>query len=155
MGRRLTHHQRSYHLSPVLNSGSSRLFHRIAKIAAAASLFVLMNGHFGVLQTMAWSKMLLDYTRANGSLIQGAKQTFDGNHPCSMCHSIAKAKENEKKSPVLATTIKFELFSEIFSDPIPWRDCQSFSYPHPENLAADLLMEAPPSPIPIFTSLFV
>jgi hypothetical protein len=104
---------------------------------------------------MELSKMLWDYTRANESLLLGAKQTFDGKHPCSMCHSIAKAKENQKKSPVFATTIKVELFSEIFSDPIPWRDCQSFSYPHPENLAADLLMEAPPVPIPISTSLFV
>lgn len=56
----------------------------------------LFGGHFGVLQGIAWSKMLIDYSAEDGLLV-GAQKTFDGEHPCELCKSIATAKETEQK----------------------------------------------------------
>lgn len=59
----------------------------------------LSGGHYGVLQGIAWTKMLIDYSARDG-LVEGARKTFDGQHPCRMCESIASAKqeENERRS---------------------------------------------------------
>lgn len=55
----------------------------------------LFGGHYGVLQGVAWAKMLIDYSAEDGLLV-GAQKTFDGQHPCEMCKSIAAAKEVEQ-----------------------------------------------------------
>ena len=113
-------------------------------------MFVLMNGHFGVLQTMAWSKMLWDYTRANESLLLGAKQTFDGDHPCQMCDSIQEAKKQEKKSPeTFAGTRKIELFQIQTGNLLPQRFGVRFDFPRNMDEWHEARFSKPPVPVPI------
>jgi hypothetical protein len=56
----------------------------------------LCGGHLGVFQFFAWAEMLRDYTQKSG-LLQGVKETFDGEHPCAMCCKIDQARKDESK----------------------------------------------------------
>lgn len=57
----------------------------------------LCGGHYGVLQGIAWTQMLIRYSAEEG-WIEGAKQTFDGEHPCGLCVAISEAKQNDSSS---------------------------------------------------------
>jgi hypothetical protein len=63
------------------------------------ALLHLGGGHWGVLQGIAWAKMLVEYSQADG-LRDGIVKTFDGEHPCEMCKSISKGRESEKRGPL-------------------------------------------------------
>ena len=60
----------------------------------------LCGGQYGVTQMFAWGKMIVEYSSEKG-LTEGLSDTFDGEHPCDICGSIAKAKKDESKSPEL------------------------------------------------------
>jgi hypothetical protein len=49
-------------------------------IVAVLGCLHLCGGHYGVVQALAWSKMLVDYSQRDG-LVEGAIKTFDGKHP--------------------------------------------------------------------------
>lgn len=59
-------------------------------------MFFAGGGHWMVLQTIAWGKMLVDYSK-NASLATAISDTFDGEHPCPMCKKIATGKQQEKR----------------------------------------------------------
>ena len=52
--------------------------------------------------------MIMDYSK-RGSLCQAIAQTFDGAHPCSLCHIVNKGKTSEKKSDLQSLTPKLDL----------------------------------------------
>lgn len=54
-----------------------------------AALLAIGGGHWAVLQTVAWARMIVDYTHDSGSLRQGVAETFDGAHPCELCRKIS------------------------------------------------------------------
>ena len=72
----------------------------------------LTGGHFGVLQVIAWSRMIVDYSAAEG-LLTGARKTFDGAHPCEMCASIAEAKKQERENDSPASAVRDLGFKEL------------------------------------------
>jgi hypothetical protein len=41
-----------------------------------------------LLQGIAWSSMLVRYSLRHGPL-EGWQRTFDGDHPCAICHAVA------------------------------------------------------------------
>lgn len=45
-----------------------------------------------VMQTAAWSRMLVSYSSEAG-LVEGVARTFDGEHPCPWCVRIQAARE--------------------------------------------------------------
>ena len=63
------------------------------------ALLHLGGGHWGVLQGIAWMKMLVEYSQIDG-FRAGMAMTFDGQHPCEMCESISKGRESEKNDPL-------------------------------------------------------
>jgi hypothetical protein len=94
--------------------------------------------------------MIWTYTTQDGSVLAGAKKTFDGEHPCNMCYSIKEAKKQEKKAPeILSTTKKIELFAfedaNLLHAPIS-APCQ---FPLPRNLSAESRPHSPVTPVPI------
>lgn len=120
------------------------------QIIAAVALFFILGGHWGVLQTVAWANMIWTYTTQDGSVMAGAKKTFDGEHPCSMCHSIQAAKKQGKKSPETVSAIKkIELLALETADILPLPFCVSFRFSMPPHLAADCRPHAPDAPVPI------
>ena len=60
----------------------------------------LCGGHLGVFQIVAWAQMLRDYSQEKG-LVEGVKETFDGDHPCPMCCKINQAKQQQQKQTPL------------------------------------------------------
>lgn len=61
----------------------------------AIALILLMQGPAMLVQEVAWVKMLVSYTQESG-LKRGVIETFDGNHPCSLCKKAAEIREQEK-----------------------------------------------------------
>jgi len=69
-------------------------FHKLLVLCCA---LYLSGAHWMVLQTTAWTCMLLSRS-VNNSLTEAVKSTFDGQHPCPMCSAIADGKQSEKRS---------------------------------------------------------
>jgi hypothetical protein len=120
------------------------------QVIAAVALFFIIGGHWGVLQTVAWANMIWTYSTQDGSVLAGAKKTFDGEHPCNMCDSIKEAKKQEKKAPeILSATKKIELFAFETSCLLPRPLGIPYQFPAPRHLAADSRPHSPDAPVPI------
>jgi hypothetical protein len=52
--------------------------------------------------------MIIDYSK-RGSLCQAIAQTFDGAHPCSLCHVVNRASTAEKKADLQLLTSKIDM----------------------------------------------
>jgi hypothetical protein len=52
--------------------------------------------------------MLIEYSK-RGPLCQAIAQTFDGAHPCSLCHIVAKGKASEKKPDIQSPLPKVDI----------------------------------------------
>ena len=60
------------------------------------------------LQSIAWTAMIVNYSK-HGTLCEAIAQTFDGAHPCSLCHIVNKGKTTEKKSDLQLLTPKIDM----------------------------------------------
>ncbi|PYL27334.1 MAG: hypothetical protein DMF45_12525 [Verrucomicrobia bacterium] len=67
------------------------------------------------LQSVAWTTMLIEYTKS-APLCRAILQTFDGAHPCSLCHIVNKGKASEEKPDVQSPTLKIDII--CFARPI-------------------------------------
>ena len=114
------------------------------------AMFSVAGGHWAVLQTVAWGQMLVTYSKEAGSFVLGAKKTFSGDYPCSMCRKVAEGKKKEKQE--LPQTIKTDKKAEValvdFGAPIELpligqRRFFSGIFFFPTR------SDAPPSPVPI------
>jgi len=80
-------------------------------IARAVTIFALCSAiglHWIALQSVAWTAMLIDYSK-RAPLCQAITQTFDGAHPCSLCHVVNVGKNSEKKSDLQSPTPKIDM----------------------------------------------
>jgi hypothetical protein len=80
-------------------------------IARAVTIFALCSAiglHWIALQSVAWTAMLIDYSK-RAPLCQAITRTFDGAHPCSLCHVVDAAKNSEKKSDLQSLTPKIDM----------------------------------------------
>jgi len=120
------------------------------RVVAGAALFFIVGGHWGMMQGVAWTKMLWEYSQRDGSLVAGAKKTFDGEHPCRMCDSIKEAKGKEGEAPaVLAAAKKIELFLKEGGDPLPKRVCGRQDRPRAMDEWREARFAEPPGKVPI------
>ena len=78
---------------------------KIASLFVSLVLFFIIGGPWAVLQTIAWAKMVVEYSR-DTSVGEALSKTFDGEHPCGMCKKISKVRSEERKSPALVFQIK-------------------------------------------------
>jgi hypothetical protein len=72
------------------------------------ALVVSMGGHFVLLQTIAWGKMLVDFS-SESSFSEAIDKTFDGAHPCCLCKAVEKSKKESDKKPLLKSEMKWEV----------------------------------------------
>jgi hypothetical protein len=77
-----------------------------------AAVFQLLGGHWAILQTAAWVGMIIEYS-ANDGLQAGLAKTFDGEHPCELCKSIANHKGAEKKHAAQLEFGKINVVSQV------------------------------------------
>jgi hypothetical protein len=64
--------------------------------------------HWIALQSIAWTTMLVQNSQ-HAPLSSAISKTFDGAHPCSLCHFVSKGKNSEKKSDLQQTTAKIDM----------------------------------------------
>jgi len=60
------------------------------------------------LQSVAWTMMMVRNAH-QVSFCEAIKRTFDGAHPCSLCHVVNKGKASEQKRDFQASTAKIDL----------------------------------------------
>jgi hypothetical protein len=108
------------------------------RIATISALFLSIGLHWIALQSLAWTTMVIDYSK-RAPLCQAIAQTFDGAHPCSLCHVVNKGKNSEKKQDLQSPTPKIDMICTPLANRIPRpfvpfeyaiRDCFSFELAH-------------------------
>jgi hypothetical protein len=67
---------------------------------AVGMLALSLGLHWGLLQTMAWTGMLVERVQS-GSWWEAVETTFDGQHPCRMCLAVREAKSGTDESQEL------------------------------------------------------
>lgn len=61
-----------------------------------AVLVLSLGLHWALFQTVAWTGMLVSYSR-NATFKAAVAQTFDGEHPCPLCKAIEEGRAEEKR----------------------------------------------------------
>jgi hypothetical protein len=84
---------------------------RLGLVLCLIAGFQLLGGHWAILQTAAWVRMVIEYSKTEG-VEAGITKTFDGKHPCSLCLSIAKNKEKEGKQTTNLNSGKLDLVNQ-------------------------------------------
>ena len=127
------------------------MFRKLASTLAFVAVFQIMGGHWIVLQSVAWGKMLFDYSQ-NVGLAKGIEKTFDGNHPCKMCQQVQKGSQKESSDSVNAGLVKLLKQSEILPPLSSMLRLTSISFPIAYSARAFLFStrdEAPLTPPPL------
>ena len=73
-------------------------------------LCVTLGFHWGLLQSVAWVGMIVNYS-CQGSLKDAMVKTFDGHHPCPLCKLVRAGKTSEKKPEAQQSVKKIDLFA--------------------------------------------
>ena len=81
---------------------------QIGRIAIIGALCCAIGLHWVALQSFAWTNMLIEYSK-RAPLCQAIAQTFDGAHPCSLCHIVAIGKASEKKTEIQSPVPKIDI----------------------------------------------
>jgi hypothetical protein len=82
---------------------------RFQKLIIALVLIFCIGAQWPILQSVAWMRMLVSYSKAGG-LETAITKTFDGKHPCKLCKLVSEGKKAEKKSEVHTLLKKIDLF---------------------------------------------
>ena len=69
---------------------------RVFKLAVVPLLVLCLGLHWALLQTVAWTGMLIRYSQ-DRPLAEAVSDTFDGQHPCPMCEVIEQGREDERQ----------------------------------------------------------
>jgi hypothetical protein len=115
------------------------------KIVTIVTLCCAIGLHWVALQSVAWTTMLFEYSK-HAPLRQAIAQTFDGSHPCALCHAVTTGKKSEKKSEFQAATAKIDLICSARTICLMPR-CTLVAYPA-SNFAYLDIGNSPPVPPP-------
>jgi hypothetical protein len=80
---------------------------RVVKIAAVVLLSLSLGLHWAVLQSVAWTSMLVERSQTT-SFRTALQTTFDGQHPCKLCQVVRAGKSAEKQSEALVKLAKLD-----------------------------------------------
>jgi hypothetical protein len=132
------------------HSGSNRFYRVIGCAICLLTILAMLGGHWMVLQSFAWARMVREASR-HDSFATALARTFDSKHPCELCIAIQKGKASEKKSDQEKPASKIEGFlptNEFTLNP-------EAMYPQVVSVSRRLLMwsEPPPTPPPRSISL--
>jgi hypothetical protein len=72
------------------------IWSKFGRVMLVLALSLSLGAQWALLQTVAWTGMLISYTQAVG-LVAGVSATFDGKHPCQLCLIIKKARATESQ----------------------------------------------------------
>gem|GEM_PF-1215542 len=81
---------------------AARRGRRAVRLVAASScllaIFIASGGHWAVLQSIAYTRMLVEFAQQD-SLCTAVKKAFDDRYACSLCPKIRDGCESERKAP--------------------------------------------------------
>ncbi|MGH8100001.1 MAG: hypothetical protein ACREIW_01790 [Chthoniobacterales bacterium] len=80
----------------------------LGRLLLVIALSLAVGLHWVVLQSVAWTAMLVKYAKRQ-SLQVAVCQTFDGDHPCSLCHVVNKGKNCQGKTDVQSPSPKLDM----------------------------------------------
>lgn len=69
---------------------------RLTKWLAVLALVASVGGHWAVLQSVAWTTMLVRFSQTM-PLTQALAYTFDGKRPCALCMIVQQGRDEQKK----------------------------------------------------------
>lgn len=72
--------------------------------------------HWAALQGVAWTAMLVERVPTSG-WVRAFETTFDGKHPCRLCHEVRVGHAESQESELTATDQRFELIPSML---VPW-----------------------------------
>jgi hypothetical protein len=117
----------------------------LGRFAALLAALTVCGGHWAALQSVAWTNMLVSYSQ-QVPLREAIAKTFDGAHPCSLCHAVSAGKKTEKKTDQQTfSTIEMVLPSAFARISPPAAQDRHFVS---EDFLAQKRSIAPPSPPP-------
>ena len=80
------------------------------------------------------------------TLTQAIARTFDGAHPCSLCHVVEKGKNAQKKAGAIAPVVKIDMILAAHTAPVP-HAFVPFTY-FSDIFAVTINDDSPPVPPP-------
>ena len=85
---------------------------RTRQIITLVVLALNLGLHWAALQSVAWVSMIVRYSQTT-TFQEALVQTFDGQHPCSLCEFVADGKkaEQEQQDPELPL-LKFDFLCD-------------------------------------------
>ena len=66
------------------------------KSITVLALVLTLGLHWALLQTVAWTGMVINYSQAN-PFPEAVSMTFDGEHPCRLCKVIKQGRTEEQR----------------------------------------------------------
>jgi len=125
------------------------IFRAIASVMIGLALFLTTGGHLAILQGVAWTKMVRDFSRTD-SIGKAIEKTLDGQHPCHLCKTITETGAGKKDDGTASAKIKLGEFVDLAHRELPAPAEKPFQYPRAAlNKPAEISF-APPVPVPIF-----
>jgi len=126
------------------------MLRRLGHLLALIALIQIAGGHWAVLQTVAWTGMAVDYSRAYG-VAHGLSRTFDGAHPCPLCQEVKQGRQAEQKQMPKEIDLKFAKVELLSPEGVSVADvlrpaAQAEWFSAPFRLASRIV--APPTPPP-------
>ncbi len=118
----------------------------IARITTVSVLVLLLGLHWALLQTIAWTGMVINYSR-DSSLREALSKTFDGKHPCPLCKAIKKGRAEEQKRERQVTP-SFKLDLAVVWQPGDFQFACEHELVPTSGLNAPTRCDAPPKPRP-------
>ena len=113
------------------------------------AMFSIAGGHWAVLQTVAWTGMVIEYSK-DSPLATALIKTFSGKAPCKMCHTIEAGKEQESRLPAtVKADKKIDKFLARPGRTVPLPAESKVSYPPNVDEVAFAIPSSPPAPVPI------
>ena len=112
-------------------------FQRTIRLLLIVALLSLGGAHWVVLQSVAWTTMLVEHSRES-PLLEAVRQTFDGAHPCSLCHRIEAGRKTGKQQELVPMPVRVELFYEPPAGSVPPVRCAQVLNAPAEKSAARL-----------------
>ncbi len=118
---------------------------RLGHYLLILALLGATGGHWTLLQSVAWTTMVVEHARTAPLTVALAK-TFDGKHPCQLCKKIEKGRETEQRPDLPPLTVKLEFFY-VSARPLLYPP-QVLPRPHTAHAAEGARVESPPVPPP-------
>jgi hypothetical protein len=117
----------------------------IGRATTIVALCLALGFQWFALQSVAWATMLAANAR-HAPLTEAVAKTFDGAHPCMICHAVAAGKTSGKKSDFPTTGAKMDLICATLT--LAWeRPSEPFDYA-PTQFAIPKHLPTPPVPPP-------